>query len=49
MEMRLLFKHYPQIRWVSSLTVYAFLGVNVFAIECIEKNNKSATVYEKGL
>ena len=24
MEMRLLFKHYPQICWVSSFTVYAF-------------------------
>ena len=24
MEMRLLFKHYPQIRRVSSFTVYAF-------------------------
>ena len=36
MEMRLLFKHHPQIRWVSLFTVYAMLlGVNVFAIECI--------------
>ena len=24
MDARLLFKHYPQIRWVSSFTVYAF-------------------------
>ena len=24
MEMGLLFKHYPQIHWVSSFTVYAF-------------------------
>ena len=37
MEMRLLFKHYPQIRRVSSFTVYAFkvstfLQLSVFDI-----------------
>ena len=35
MEMRLLFKYYPQIRSVSSFFGLCFLDVNVFAIECI--------------
>ena len=37
MEMRLLFKHYPQIRRVSSFTVYAF-KVSTFLQSSVNKS-----------
>ena len=43
MEIRLLFKHYPQVRWVSSFTVCAF-SVTTFlqssVYNYISKDNK---------
>ena len=47
MEMRLLFKHYPQIRRVSSFTVYAF-KVSMF-LQSSVYINESLTAYRRRL
>ena len=48
MEMRLLFKHYPQIRRVSSFMVYAF-KVSTFLQSSVSKNRSFFLVFSRSL